>query len=745
MKKKLQGEQGIAARESRSRLMIVFFTVAIMVAIWAAVATQIHLNRVRQAESEEADAVAKVRAYEQALARQVELFDAQLQALQHEWQEGPAMFAQTVAELRKGSLRHYEISVAVIDLEGRMVFLDAPGSTVPAKPLSAVGRDYFDYFIQAPSRSNQLFIGELVASRLSGRMVTPFARPLRDENGHLSGVLALVVYPEYLVRLGGFIDLEEADRLILLDRNGQVVTSTHPELFAPGSHLSGAAKPREGQSKGVMLVDDQVMAWKSLRDYPFTIVLQASNSADRRHSREIERSYLLFAGLPLLGMLAFVALLLRDLGQRGQALRKLARSELLAASVVNAMAEGVIRTDGAGIILDVNAAASTILGIEREFLIGLSAVSDDWLVIKPDGGECLGADLPASLVLRTGKPQKDITLGFVRPDGSRVWLNTSARPLAAEVGGGVLMSFSDVTRVMDSVLEASLGSAVVQAMAQAVVVTDRSGCIVRINPAFEELYGYTRREAVGRPAGFYRADRHDREFYRRMWSSLAERGHWEGEVWNRHRNGVALLVWAAISVVRDEAGQVAHYVALYQDITEKKRTEEEMWFGANHDVLTQLPNRRLFNDRLDKALAVAERGAEKVGLLFIDLDHFKPVNDTYGHAVGDGLLVQVAGRLTALVRGSDTVARLAGDEFVILLTGVVTIDDVRRVADGVVAALAQPFEVEATTLEISASVGVVLFPDHGHNLDALVRAADRAMYQAKAAGRNRYVMAETGS
>lgn len=734
------GEEDIAAQETRSRRLIHGTALLFLAVVMGALAAQIHFNRQEQAHTLAAATAAKARAYEQAMARQVELFDVQLQILQHEWQDDRAGFPASIARLRYGSLRGYEVSVAVVDAHGVVAFYDAPGFAARSRqaPLNVEDRDYFRFFQQTPA--NLLYVGGVAPSRLTGRMVLPFARPLLDGRGTLLGVICLIVYPDYLNKLGGFVDLDPADRLVVLDRYGRVANGNAGQ--PPGQLPPEIMRPAAGRPTGAELRGDGVLAWRTLRDYPFTILLQNDGHELRRHQGALERSYVLIAGLPLLGMFAGVGFLLRDVRRRSRMLRELVRSELMAASVVDAMAEGVMRIDPAGVIRAANGAACRILAMDEDRLVGLSALSEDWQVIHPDGRECRVDELPTTIALRTGAPQANATLGFVRADGSRVWLNLSTRLLPREAGGGVLASFADVTALMDRALEARLGSAVVQSMAQAVVVTNQVGTIVRINPAFEELYGYGERDALGRRAGFYRSDRHDREFYRAMWRDLAERGHWQGEVWNRHRDGRALLVWASIDAVRDENGQVAHYVALYQDITEKKHAENEMWFGANHDALTRLPNRRLFQDRLDKALAVAERSAEKVGLLFVDLDRFKPVNDTYGHAVGDALLVLVAQRLNALVRGSDTVARLAGDEFVVLLAGVAGAADVRRVADGVVAEIARPFDVNGLHLEISASVGVVFFPDHGRDVDTLLHIADQAMYRAKAAGRNGYVVAD---
>jgi diguanylate cyclase (GGDEF)-like protein/PAS domain S-box-containing protein len=270
------------------------------------------------------------------------------------------------------------------------------------------------------------------------------------------------------------------------------------------------------------------------------------------------------------------------------------------------------------------------------------------------------------------------------------------------------------------------------------MVVDVHGRIVATNPAFTQITGYTEIEALGQHSSLTRSTRHDEAFYERLWRDLAEIGFWRGEIWNTRKNGELYLEWLTVSAVRDDAGAVAHYVGVFSDITKVKESQDKLDHLAHHDALTALPNRLLFHDRLQHALARAAREEQQLAVLFIDLDRFKNVNDTLGHHVGDELLKQVARALSARLRDGDTLARLGGDEFIVLLENVDGEYGARLVADKLVAMFEQPFTVSDYELFVTCSVGVSMFPRDGLDLNILVRNADVAMYQAKARGRNGY-------
>jgi diguanylate cyclase (GGDEF)-like protein/PAS domain S-box-containing protein len=283
-----------------------------------------------------------------------------------------------------------------------------------------------------------------------------------------------------------------------------------------------------------------------------------------------------------------------------------------------------------------------------------------------------------------------------------------------------------------------LAEAVFKNVDTGIFVTDPKGSIVRTNPGFTRITGYESHEVIGQTAGILKSGVQDDDFYVEMWKKLHSAGHWEGEIWNRRKSGNIYPEWLRIDAVHDAAGRLTNFVATFTDITFRKEIENQLRLQATHDTLTGLPNRYLFTDRLSHALAQADRANQKAALLFVDLDGFKEVNDRHGHSAGDQLLIEVAQRLQALVRATDTVARLAGDEFTLILSGVIKFQDASKVAEKVVETLSKTFKLKECDAHISASVGIALYPDDATDSDKLLIAADAAMYAIKQKGKNGY-------
>ncbi|MFH1034601.1 MAG: EAL domain-containing protein [Pseudomonadota bacterium] len=273
---------------------------------------------------------------------------------------------------------------------------------------------------------------------------------------------------------------------------------------------------------------------------------------------------------------------------------------------------------------------------------------------------------------------------------------------------------------------------------EGILVTDAAGVIGMVNRAFSTITGYGAEEAIGQTPRLLSSRRQGPEFFQQMWASLLEQGYWQGEIWNRRKNGEAYPEWLAITAIADPQGNTAHYVGVFHDITEIKRSEEQISFQAYHDALTGLPNRLLFKDRLNMALAHAHRQKDGLALLFLDLDNFKNINDSLGHAMGDMLLQAVSSRLVRWVRDEDTVARLGGDEFIMLLVGTHTPDYAVQVASRILETMAEPFKVHNQEFYITASIGITIYPHDASDAESLVANADTAMYRAKADGRNNY-------
>ena len=280
---------------------------------------------------------------------------------------------------------------------------------------------------------------------------------------------------------------------------------------------------------------------------------------------------------------------------------------------------------------------------------------------------------------------------------------------------------------------------------EAIIITDAEQRILAVNPAFEKITQYSFAEVVGKTPKLLSSGRQSAEFYQQMWASIAAIGQWSGEIWNRRKDGEIYPEWLSVGVVQNDKGQVANYIALFSDITKRKEAEQRIKFLAHYDALTKLPNRALFADRLKHALLVADRGKSKVGLMFLDLDKFKAVNDTLGHLAGDQLLQSVAERLKAAVRQSDMVCRQGGDEFTILLEEVSSSADVERVALKVMEEMSVAHRLNDSERVISFSIGAAVYPDDATDEERLMQCADQAMYQAKESGRNNFKLYQGGN
>lgn len=277
------------------------------------------------------------------------------------------------------------------------------------------------------------------------------------------------------------------------------------------------------------------------------------------------------------------------------------------------------------------------------------------------------------------------------------------------------------------------------------LVTDADSVIVRVNKAFAECAGYTAEELIGRKPSILKSDHHDEAFYRAMWQTIQNTGAWQGEIWDRRKNGEIYPKLLTISAVRDGAGHITHYVGTHFDITERKKADEQIRTLAFYDGLTGLPNRSLLLERIQHALALNLRNQQNLALMFIDMDHFKQVNDTLGHAAGDALLQEVAQRLQSCVRQCDTVSRWGGDEFIIMLESLDSDAEKARsqltdIGNKILAEFTRPFLIEGQAFSYTASIGATLFGGSLSTIDNLLKRADEAMYSAKENGRNTFML-----
>jgi diguanylate cyclase (GGDEF)-like protein/PAS domain S-box-containing protein len=344
-------------------------------------------------------------------------------------------------------------------------------------------------------------------------------------------------------------------------------------------------------------------------------------------------------------------------------------------------------------------------------------------------------------LLTTGQPILGKTDPYFDAAGNRGWVSTSKWPLFDDEGRviGLFGISRDVTERIKSTEQLQLAASVFTHAREGIMITNAAGEIIDVNEAFTRMTSYSRDEVLGRNPRLLNSGRQEAAFYEALWRDLLEHGYWYGEVWNRRKNGQVYAVMQTISAIRNDAGQIGQYLALFSDITPMKEHERQLEQIAHYDALTQLPNRVLLADRLHQAMNQTRRRVQQLAVAYLDLDGFKAVNDTYGHDAGDQLLITLSARMKAALRDGDTLARLGGDEFVAVLLDLSDIAASLPMLARLLAAAAQPVHVGVHVLQVSASLGVTFYPQGDEvNADQLLRQADQAMYQAKLAGKNRY-------
>ncbi|WP_415879622.1 PAS domain S-box protein [Methylomonas sp. TEB] len=408
-------------------------------------------------------------------------------------------------------------------------------------------------------------------------------------------------------------------------------------------------------------------------------------------------------------------------------LKKIENELWLAKTMVDKSKTAFFCLDSKGMVTYVNDYACQSLGYSRDELVGMAPWEFD-------------PDLLASAWSNIWQRLRDCEIvshesRHRRKDGTIFPVELTCHYIAHN---GLELSFTFAQNISERKrLDTELRIAATAFESQeGMMITDADAVILKVNKSFTEITGYASEEAIGQKMNILNSGIHDALFFAEMWQSIDSKGVWQGEIWNRRKNGNIFPEWLTISAVKSPDGKITHYVGTMMDITARKAIEQHIHHLAHFDALTDLPNRTLLIDRLHQAIAQARRERSLLALLYLDLDKFKPVNDSFGHDVGDLLLKEVANRLEACVkRETDTVSRLGGDEFVILLCQLDRHSAAGLVAENILSSLNQPFVIQQHTLDISSSIGIAVYPDDGLEANSLMKNADNAMYQAKCAGR----------
>lgn len=424
------------------------------------------------------------------------------------------------------------------------------------------------------------------------------------------------------------------------------------------------------------------------------------------------------------------------LRQRDSARDALRANETLFQAVFENAAIGIAQVSISGHFLQINREFCRIIGYTQEEVLAQHFTFQQ--ITLPE-------DLPADILnveqLLHGNSDKYVTeKRYIHKNGEVVWVNLSVQ-LLRNHHGAPLYFISAAQDIGDRKLaeeELKLAGLVYKNSSEAMAVTDAAGRILAINPAFTKMTGYELSEVQGQSYAILQSDQHNAEFYQTMTDTIIACGQWQGEVWSKRKSGDTFPQWLTINTSYHDNGAVHRRLALFSDISAIKKAEELILNQANYDQLTKLPNRRLFNDRLEQEIKKSQREKNTTALLFVDLDRFKEVNDTLGHNMGDYLLIQAAARIKACVRESDTVARLGGDEFTIILSDTKDGLTIAHTAQKIIDRLSLAFHLETHEAFVSASIGIAFYPDDATNIVELLKVADQAMYVAKNAGRGCY-------
>ena len=628
--------------------------------------------------------------------------------------------------------------------------LDAKGIITLSSREELIGfnsfeREYFQAHLRSKNRT-VLHVSAPFKSVL-GVYVINLTRAITGPEGEFAGLVSATLDPVDIQILLNSVRYADDMRSMLVHGDGKVFVSQPAlagvmdlNLSAPSSFFNQHIESKRAMSEfaGVALTTEKkrltllrtVQPPELAMDKP--LIVSVSREWDAlfapwlRDVRSQLVAYLLLVLLSSVGLSVY-------LRQRGQ--QRLINQRLKLAT--EATGVGIWELDLSRRRYHWDTAMFDMFGLDRQ---SVNALNNDWQqLLLP--GERQRMTQATRATIKQGQAF-DLTFQIRRPDGQLRFLRN--RAALHEEGTGLptrlIGTTEDVTERKMREADLRIAAAAFKSH-ESMLITDANAVILRVNHAFSALFGYTVKEVLGQTPRILQSLRHDSAFYAALWAAIARDGAWQGEIWNRRKNGAVFSNWLSISEVRNDEGVVTHFVATHTDITLRKAAEEKINLLAFFDPLTQLPNRRLLHDRLHQAVILAKRESRRLALIFIDLDKCKPVNDEFGHLAGDELLQAVAHRLLACVRESDTVARVGGDEFVLLLPGIEDAADALGVAAKIHDVLNQPFTLsEGEKVSISSSVGIALYPDHALDETTLTSNADAAMYQAKTAGRDRFVL-----
>lgn len=428
----------------------------------------------------------------------------------------------------------------------------------------------------------------------------------------------------------------------------------------------------------------------------------------------------------------------QDIAAEKQAEEKINEQNKIFYAIINSVDDYIFCKDMNSRYISCNKSFETILGLREDEIIG----KNDFELFEYEKAKAI-SKLDKEVM---DKKELMISESSIKThDGRLIYYENYKTPLIDENGNlaGIVTVARDKTHYLEAKKQQMLAQSVFENTIEGIVITDKNNKIIATNPSFTRISGYTQEEAIGTSPAILKSNMHDADFYEKMWQDIVNDGIWTGEIWNKDKSGRLYPEMLTITNVKDKNGEVLHYIAVFSDISSIKLAERKLEHMAHYDHLTNLPNKILIEDRLKHFILRSKRHNSEIGIFFIDLDFFKEVNDAYGHSVGDEILKQVAIRLKKALREDDTIGRIGGDEFVVIVEEYEDEEDLRKIANKILEVFNEPFKTKFHIFSFSSSIGIATYPKDGEDIEILLKNADAAMYEAKAQGRNTYCFYKT--
>ncbi|WP_341679298.1 EAL domain-containing protein [Niveibacterium sp. SC-1] len=707
---------------------VLALSLLLLAALWTSSITRAEHELKLQTDASVQKANLLTRVFEAQTARTLKNIDLAAEIVARDYLAGGKGFQ--LDELLASKLIDERMSkeLAILNERGQIV---QTVSTPPSTDMS--DRDYFTTLRDSPGRD--FYVGRPIQSRSTKKWVIPVAHRITDARGQFKGVVVCGVEPAYFIDFYRREDLNQNGALTLVGTDG----FTRARRAGAGDSFGDDARPLDhfrerptGDLVATSVLDGvpRFLSYRKLADYDLivTVGLSIDESLAEVHMRARDNRNL--AILATLCILAFAAAILVVSVRRRLERERARLHELQRQAILDNIAEVAWFKD----------VDSRFLAVNEAFL-RLSARSMDQIIGKTDADlfplhVAEGYVASDAEVMREGG-RKVMEEELPRADGKILTIET-VKTCVLDTDGriaGTVGIARDITDRRQAESERRLAAKAFECVAEGIMVTDANRTIVSVNKALTTITGYQPEELLGQKPKMLRSGRHDTAFYEAMWKDIDSNGFWHGEIWDRRKNGEIFPELLSISAVIDDAQKVSHYVGVCTDISSLKQYEERLHYQARHDALTGLPNRFEFQERFNDMLARAQRQNAQVAVMMLDLDRFKDVNDSLGHAAGDDLLQQVAERLGSCLRQIDVVGRFGGDEFAVLLDRI-SAQGAATVAEKLLQAFKPPFSVAGHQIFVSGSIGISCFPADATDAAALLKNADAAMYRAKTDGRN---------